>query len=169
MANYFSIPSNIPLSPRQTNAGFIYGYDNLTRVKDANGRWNPDNFNRIDQFGNKVTLSQEIDKAFANSELQYITCLGYPAPQPINSDTVIMLVCTTALTADDQTQINAIIANHKANICTNWCVRMNDGTLLEVEGLPQVFSSQETAQQVVDNYPPDSDPMAIEVVGVVVL
>jgi hypothetical protein len=159
MTNYFSIPSNIPLSPRQTNAGFIYGYDNLTRAKDVGGRWNPDNINRIDQYGNKVALSKEIDKAFAGLGLRYIPSLGYPPPPPIppnppiDGDTIIMLVSQTPFTDDQQATFNSVIAAHEANtVGDKYGIKKPDGTYAMDEAIPtqlDLFDTVEQAQQAI--------------------
>ena len=149
MANiYVSIPSQIPIAPIHVQNGFSYGYDSLTRAQDSIGQWNPNNANRIDQYGNKVALSQEIDKAFEGSELQYITCLGYPAPKPIDDKTVIMLVCKTALTTDQQNTLNAVIAAHETNtIGDKYGIKKADGTYAMDEAIPTQLDLFDTVDE----------------------
>jgi hypothetical protein len=152
MTNYISIPSGYPISPIHINLGYIYGYDFVRDILQ-DGSYNPNNTNRIDQYGNSVECSKEIDKAFSGLELQYIFCLGY------NQDpTIIMLVCTTELTSDQQNTLNTVITNHKANVIGDkYGIKKADGTYAMDEAIPtqlDLFDTVEEVQQciVLENF-----------------
>jgi hypothetical protein len=157
MTDYYSIPSQIKISKSNVKNGYIHGYDNI-RIKDENGEYNPNNVSRIDQFQSNINISDEIFKQFDGLGIQYIYYNGYN-----NDPNIIMLVSKTALTQDQQDNLHTVIANHKNNLCVNWCVKLNDGTFLEVEGEPQIFDNQNNAQIIANQY-----EEAI-VVGVVIL
>jgi hypothetical protein len=146
MTTYTSIPSGYPINPIHVNAGFIYGYD---AVRDfINNQYNPDNKQRINQYGKSVECSQEVDKAFAGSELQYKFFLGYN-----QNPLIIMLVCKTSLTANQQTTLNTVIANHKDNIIGDkYGIKKTDGTYAMDEAIPtqlDLFDTADEAQQAI--------------------
>jgi hypothetical protein len=147
MTIYTSIPNGYPINPIHINAGFIYGYDAVRDQLPA-GQYNPDNSSRINQYGKRVTCAQEIDKAFTGLELQYKYFNGYN-----QNPLIIMLVCNTALTTDQQTLLNTTIANHKANIIGDkYGIKKADGTYAMDEAIPtqlDLFATIDEAQQCI--------------------
>jgi hypothetical protein len=147
MASYISVPSNIPLDNVNVKAGYIYGYDNVRLQDSVTKQYNPDNKNRINQYGNPVKCSQEIDKAFAGLGLQYIFYLGYN-----KNPLIIMFVCTIALTTQ-QTILNTVIANHEANSTGDkYGIKKADGTYAMDEAIPtqlDLFDTTDEAQQAI--------------------
>jgi hypothetical protein len=145
MTGYTSIPSGIPINYLHAIDGYIYGYDNISRKIDSiTNMYNPDNQNRMDQYGNIVSLYQEIDKKLSNSTPKYMIFLGY------NYDpSIIMLVSQLVLTDEQQELFNATIHNHENNVADKYGIKHN-GTLImnpEQQDMALLFDTQEQAQQ----------------------
>jgi hypothetical protein len=146
MTIYTSVPSGYPINPIHVNAGFIYGYD---AVRDCiNNQYNPNNKQRINQYGKPVECSQEIDKALSGLGLQYKFFLGYN-----QNPLIIMFVCTTALTSDQKVTLNTVISNHKDNIVGDkYGIKKTDGTYAMDEAIPtqlDLFDTVDEAQQAI--------------------
>jgi hypothetical protein len=135
---------DIPINQIDVRDGFIYGYDNA-RSYNVDIGWDVDNLQRINQNNKQVECSKEIANSFPL--LQYRFYCGYN-----KNPNIIKLVSKTELLSEDTSILDNIITNHKANICTNWCVKKSDGTFVTNPdtGESQIFNSQETAQQVAD-------------------
>jgi hypothetical protein len=156
MQNYVSSPSKIPLNYLNVNSGYIYGYDS-SRTILLTGQYNPDNQDRINQYGQQISCGQEINNAFSGLGLQYVFCTGYSYTlngKYYNGLDINMFVCTTPLTDDQITLLNITIANHMANNAPTdqFGIVKADGTYVMDETSPaqlEIFSTSALAQEYI--------------------